>query len=283
MNGAGQLFVVATPIGHLEDLSQRAKDVLSRVDLIAAEDTRRTRKLLARLGLKATLVSYHEHNQVRVGRRLIKALSAGQDVALVTDAGTPGLSDPGPGLVASAAEAGVKIIPVPGPSALAAALSVSGFPADRFTFVGFLPNKTAARRRLLSGLADRAEPLVFYEAPHRLAASLEDLSAVLGPRPAVLCRELTKIHEEIRRSDLGQLAAWASQSQVKGEVTLVVSGAAKHRSDVSAVAVAQAWFELRGQGWSPSRTAKELAGRFNLPRAEIYRLGLDCENQKKSA
>jgi len=266
---------VATPIGHLDDLTYRAAETLGRVDLIAAEDTRRTRKLTSRLGLKARLVSYQEHNRARVGPRLIRSLAAGKDVALVTDAGTPALSDPGAELVRLAHQAGLEVVPVPGPSALVAALSVAGLPADRFTFAGFAPAKAGARRKFLEDLARRSETLVFFEAPHRLTRCLADMLAVFGPRTAVLGRELTKINEEVRLADLAGLAAWAKGSQVKGEVTLVVAGAEGETGRASVEEVREALAVHRAAGLSASEAAREVARELGLARGEVYRLGLD--------
>ncbi|MBW1713204.1 MAG: 16S rRNA (cytidine(1402)-2'-O)-methyltransferase [Deltaproteobacteria bacterium] len=280
---AGRLFVVATPIGHLGDLTVRAGQILAQVDLVAAEDTRRTRKLLSHLGVKVSLVSYRQHNQARAGPKLIKALEAGQDVALVTDAGTPSLSDPGRDLIKAALEARIKVIPLPGPSAVAAALSVSGLNADRFTFAGFLPAKAKARQELLEKLASRPETLVFFEAPHRLAESLADMAQALGPRRAVVCRELTKLNEEIIRADLVQLRAWAGERQVKGEVTLVVAGAEPNRPPADSAAVGRAWAECRSRGLSAAQAAKEVAQVLGLPRTEVYRLGLAQEEEKSES
>ena len=274
---AGQLYVVATPIGNLTDLTERAGLVLAQADLVAAEDTRRTRKILSRLGVRTRLVSYREENQARAGARLIKALQAGQDVALATDAGTPALSDPGHRLVRAAHAAGIEVVAVPGPSALAAALSASGLPADRFFFGGFPPAQKGPRQRFFETWARMGETLVFYETPHRLAASLEAMSKALGPREAVLCRELTKINEEVRFSTLAELAAWAQEIRVKGEVTLVVAGASEKARPPEPEVIRQVWQEKRRQGLSPSQAAREAARHLGLPRAYVYRVALDGE------
>jgi len=273
----GRLYVVATPIGHLEDLSPRAAHTLAEVDLIAAEDTRRTRKLVARLGLKVRMISYHEHNQAKAGPKVLKALDQGQKIALVTDAGTPALSDPGRNLVRKADEAGIEVVPIPGPSAVTAALSVSGMPADRFSFGGFPPAKAKARREFLETLAGRQETLVFFEAPHRLAASLAEMARVLGPRPVVLCRELTKLNEEVRRADLDELRDWAETAEIKGEVTLVVAGAPEEKEPPDRETVCRAWAECREKGLSASQAAREVAKLLGVPRAEVYRMGMDEE------
>jgi len=275
--GKGRLFVVATPIGNLEDLTPRARRVLAEVDQVAAEDTRRTRKLVNHLGIKVRLVSYHEHNQAAAGKRIMAALRQGRDVALVTDAGTPAVSDPGPDLVRQALAAGLEVVPIPGPSAVAAALSVSGLGADRFLFAGFPPAKLGARREFFRLLAGREETLVFFEAPHRLAASLREMARVMGERQVVLGRELTKLHEEVRRATVEELARWAEARELKGEVTLVVAGAARTRPAVDHETLAQAWREAREKGLSASQAAKELAKELGLSRGEIYQTGLVLE------
>ena len=222
------LYLVATPIGNLRDITLRALDVLAAVDQIACEDSRVTRKLLAAHHLSRPLVSYHEHNAETVRPRLIQALQNGQSVALVADAGTPLISDPGFKLVRAAHAAGLPVTSIPGPSAALAALTLSGLPSDRFLFAGFLPAKAGARRKVLGELAAVPATLVLFESPRRLAATLAAMSEVLGDRPAVLTRELTKRFEQVRRGTLGELAARiAAEGPPKGEVTLVVAGAAK--------------------------------------------------------
>lgn len=224
----GVLYVVATPIGNLEDLSPRARQVLAEADLVAAEDTRHSAVLLSHYGIRTPLVSLHEHNEAERSAELLVKLRDGARVALVSDAGTPLISDPGFDLVRAARRAGVTVTPIPGACALVAALSVSGLPTDRFVFEGFLPAKAAARRDRLAELAAETRTLVFYESVHRLQGSLADMAAAFGPgRPAVLARELTKLHEGVREASLAALAEWAGQdpAATKGEVVLVVSGA----------------------------------------------------------
>ena len=276
-NGKGKLFVVATPIGNLEDLTYRAARVLAEVGLVAAEDTRRTRKLISHLGLKVKLVSYHEHNRAAAGKKIMAALESGRDVALVTDAGTPSLSDPGPDLVRQALLAGLEVAPIPGPSAVAAALSVSGLGADRFFFAGYPPAKAGARRRFLEKLVSLEETLVFFEAPHRLAESLKEMALVFGDREAVLGRELTKLNEEVKRAGLPELALWAEEKVIKGESTLVVAGAVRTKPPVDEEALALAWRQARTKGLSASQVAKELAAELGVSRGEVYRIGLVLE------
>lgn len=223
----GVLYVVATPIGNLEDFSPRARRILSEVALIAAEDTRHTGRLLAHFGIVTPLIALHEHNEAERAPQLVKRLNAGESVALVADAGTPLISDPGFELVRAARQAGIAVLPVPGPSALVAALSVSGLPTDRFVFEGFLPARSGARRARLAQLRREPRTLVFYESVHRLAESLADMRAAFGAeRPAVLARELTKLHEQVQSGDLATLERWAAESaQARlGEMVVMVAG-----------------------------------------------------------
>jgi len=223
----GTLYLVATPIGHLGDLSPRALALLQAADTVAAEDTRHTGRMLVRCGVSRRIVSFHEQNKEAVTAKLLAELEAGRSVVLVTDAGTPGLSDPGFVLVRAAVEAGRPVSAVPGPTALAAALVVSGLPTDAFTFTGFLPVKGGRRRTALENLAGLPHTLVFYESPHRIAATLRDMAAVLGERRAAVCRELTKAFEEVRRGTLPELAAFYETSRARGEFTVVVAGRAR--------------------------------------------------------
>ncbi|KPK56063.1 MAG: methyltransferase [Thiotrichales bacterium SG8_50] len=224
----GTLYVVATPIGNLEDMSARAQRVLAAVDVVAAEDTRRTRQLLHHFGLSVPCIALHEHNELSVAPKLVERIQHGESVALVSDAGTPLLSDPGFNLVRAAAAAGVSIVPVPGASAMLCALCVSGLPTDRFAFEGFLPAKAAARQRRVEELAGESATLVFFESPHRIASTLRDMVAILGAeRPAVLARELTKVHETVLRGSLGALERRVATDadQRRGEMVLLVGGA----------------------------------------------------------
>jgi len=223
----GRLFIVSTPIGNLEDITLRAKRVLGEVDLVAAEDTRRTGRLLAHLGLRKPMVSYHDFNKEKRTPELISRLLRGEDVALVSDAGTPGISDPAYYLVVRAVEEGIEVVPVPGPTAFVAALVVSGLPTDRFTFEGFLPHRASRRRKRLEELKGETRTMIFYESPHRISETLKDILEVLGDRRASLSRELTKRHEETRRGRIGELLESCRLRPPKGELVLVVEGAGK--------------------------------------------------------
>src|SRR5947209_8879925 len=219
----GILYLVATPIGNLEDITRRALRVLAEADVVACEDARRTHALLEHFGIRAKTVSYHEHNERERAGELAAALEEGASVALVADAGTPGVSDPGYRLVRASVERGVRVVPVPGPSALVAALAASGLPTDEFYFGGFLPARAHARRQRLASVRDLRATLVFYEAPHRIARALADAREILGEREAAVARELTKLHEEIARGRLGELAArFSAEGAARGEMVLVV-------------------------------------------------------------
>ena len=224
----GKLFVVATPIGNLQDLSPRAREVLESVALIAAEDTRHSRKLLAHYAINTKMVAYHDHNEREQTPKLLRRLQAGESIALISDAGTPLINDPGFRLLNAAHVAGIQVVPVPGPSAVIAALSVAGIAPDRFVFEGFLPAKSEARRRHLQALSAEHRTMVFFESSHRIGASLQDMAAVLGKdRLALLARELTKNFETVRRAPLDELASWvmSDADQRKGEFVIVIAGA----------------------------------------------------------
>jgi len=229
----GVLYVVATPLGNLEDISARALKVLAAVDVVAAEDTRHSGSLLSHFGIRTPLISLHDHNEAERAPLLVERLRGGESVALISDAGTPLISDPGFDLVRAARAAGITVTPVPGASALVAALCVSGLPTDRFVFEGFLPAKQSARRERLAALAGESRTLVFYESVHRIQESLQDMAAAFGPqRLGVLARELTKLHEGVREAKLQALADWAASdpAAAKGEVVVMVAGAAARES-----------------------------------------------------
>ena len=260
------LYIVATPIGNRGDLSRRAVEVLTAVDLIAAADTRRTGQLLTIEGVRATLIAYHEHSSADATARIVAAVAAGQAVALVSDAGTPAISDPGYRLVREVQDAGHRVIPVPGACAAIAALSASGLPSDRFTFEGFLPAKREARRRRLRELASSPATLVFYEAPHRILATLEDLVESCGAqREAAIAREHTKRFETLRRATLGELLAWvrADDNQARGEIVLLLGPAPAAPAGAEEVEprVAELLEELARL--LPARQAAKLVARFS--------------------
>ena len=225
----GTLYIISTPIGNLKDATHRSLELLSDVDLIAAEDTRRTGVLLKHYDIKTPLSSFNSYNQVKKSDRLIARLKVGHDLALVSDAGTPGVSDPLHYLVRAALDAHVPVVSLPGPSAVLVALTVSGLPVNRFVFEGFLPRKKG-RKKLIEELAQEKRTIVLFESPHRIVKTLNELYQVMGDRKAVLARELTKIHEEVIRGTLGALATKAEEQKLKGEITLVISGAPKTRN-----------------------------------------------------
>jgi len=280
----GTLHLVATPIGNLEDVTLRALRVLGEAELVLAEDTRRTRKLLERHGVKARPLSLHAHNEASRIERTLAELEQGGDVALVSDAGTPLVSDPGERLVAAVVEAGFPVSPVPGPSALLAALSVSGLPAAPFLFVGFPPRKAGARDALLERLCDAPETLVFFESPQRLAASLRRMAQLLGPRRACVARELTKLHEEVARGVLPELAERFAEG-ARGEVTIVVAGAAGEPAAAGPDELEALDAEIRTRisaGASSREIAAELA-RPGLPRREVYARAVALRDAAKQA
>jgi len=267
----GTLHVVATPIGNLEDMTPRGLRILAEVPLIAAEDTRRTGALLRHFGIETPMISYHAHNERERRDRLLAALTAG-DVALVTDAGTPGISDPGNDLVAAAHAAGFPVSPVPGASSLAAAVSASGLVAGPFVAVGFLPREVGPRRLAIARAAATGLPFVVFEAPGRVAATLAELLDALGGRPAVVLRELTKLHEEVRPGSLADLAAWATANEPRGEVVVVVGGPPE-AADPAAVDDDTALVAtLRRSGLPASAAAREAAAMTGRPRSEMYEI-----------
>lgn len=276
----GTLYVVATPLGHLGDLTPRARDTLAQVAVVAAEDTRRTRKLLSHLDLHPRLVSYHAHSADGRLHTLLEILQGGESIALVTDAGTPGVSDPGAQLVAAAREAGAPVVPVPGASAVATALSASGLPADRYLFLGFVPRRGRERRELLAQAAASTVTVVLFEAPHRLAALLDELAEAAGSdRQLVVARELTKLHEEIRADTLEGHRAYWSVHEPRGEFTLVLAGRSGPAPETGEPAVdpEQTVRELLAAGHSPRATAAEAARVLGLSRNEAYRLVMACK------
>lgn len=269
---SGRLVLCGTPIGNLEDTSPRVVKTLGEADVIACEDTRRTRKLLTHHGIKASeLVSYHEGNERRRASELVRRISGGASVVLVSDAGMPGLSDPGYRLVRACIDADLPIDVVPGPSAAVTALAVSGLPPGRFTFEGFVPRKQGDRRRKLGELADERRTMVFYESPHRIEESLADMLEALGDRPAAIARELTKIYEEVRRGPLSELLDRIRRDPPKGEIVLVVGGAVRaHREKVSPEELADRARALMKAGMDRKEAMAEVARSAGVPRREVF-------------
>ena len=279
---AGRLYVVSTPIGNLEDITYRAVRILKEADWIACEDTRTTRHLLEHYGISTSTVSYHDHNENERAAELIERIAQGETGALVSDAGTPLLSDPGYRLVRAAVTAGVRIEPLPGPSAILAALVISGLPTDQFHFGGFLPSKQGARRRLLESFADQPATLIFYEAPHRILESLEDIAAVLGNRDVAVARELTKVYEEVLRGTADEIrATLASRDSVRGEfVVMIAKALAPSTDDIPAPKMIQSLIEA---GVERMEAIKTVARERGLSKREVYKLlsGPPGPKQKK--
>ncbi len=278
---SGTLYLVPTPIGNLGDLSPRAVETLQSADFIAAEDTRVTLKLLNHFGIKKPMVAYYRHNTQAGGQTILRRVLAGEDCALVTDAGTPAVSDPGEELVGLCVASGVTVTALPGPCALTTALSVSGLPTGRFTFEGFLAMNKKNRQAHLTSLTAETRTMIFYEAPHKLLATLQDLAATFGPdRPVALCRELTKLHEEVLRTTLGQAVRTYTNQLPKGEFVLVVGGAPvqpeEAPSEEDALAQVSA---LRGQGVTLKDAVKTVSKSLGLSRNQLYALALGQENK----
>lgn len=271
---AGTLYLVPTPIGNLGDISKRMADTLAQVDFVAAEDTRVSLKLLNHLDIKKPMLSYHRHNTQTGGPQVLARLRAGENGALVTDAGMPAISDPGEELVAQCVEEGIPVVALPGPCALVTALAVSGQPTGRFTFEGFLAMNKKNRRAHLESLRGEERTMIFYEAPHKLAATLEDLAQVFGgDRPVSLCRELTKLHEEVLRTTLGQAAEHYRNTPPKGEFVLVVRGAQPQAEQAATLEDGLALVErLREEGLSLRDAVKRAAKELGLSRNQLY----DC-------
>ena len=274
---SGTLYLVATPIGNLSDLSPRAADTLAGADFIAAEDTRVTMKLLSHLGLKKPMVSYHEHNKASAGPAVLSRLLSGENCALVTDAGTPAVSDPGEDLVRLCAENGVTVQSIPGCCALISALAVSGLPTGRFVFEGFLPVNKGQRRERLQSLLGEERTIIFYEAPHKLRGTLADLLETFGDRSVALCRELTKLHEETQRTTLAQAAAYYRDNEPRGEYVLVVSGAAPAEEGAVTLEEGVALvLERRARGERMKDAVRQVAADTGLARNELYDAALQA-------
>jgi len=279
----GVLYLCATPIGNLEDITLRALRVLRTADLIAAEDTRQTVKLLNHYEIKVPLCSYHEHNRREKGEYLTARLLQGENIALVSDAGTPGISDPGYELVCFALARGIPVIPIPGPTAFVSALIAAGLPTDRFVFEGFLPKRKTERCRALAGLQGEKRTLVFYEAPHRMLKVLDDIATVLGDRQVVLARELTKKHEEFIRGTVLEVARQLAAAGPRGEFVIVLAGAGNAAEGAATVPADPAGTlrALLGQGLTKKDAVRRTAKELGLPKKDVYRAALDLEGENE--
>ena len=271
----GILYLVPTPIGNLGDISQRMAETMAEVDFIAAEDTRVSVKLLNHLDIKKPMVSYHRHNCDAAGQTILRRLLEGESCALVTDAGTPAISDPGEDLVALCAANGVDVIAIPGPCALITALSISGLPTARFTFEGFLPMNKKNRRAHLDSLRQEQRTMIFYEAPHKITDTLDDFLAVFGgERRISLCRELTKLHEEVLRTTLAGAVEHFKEKEPRGEFVLVVEGAQPEVAEADPEAALKRVEQLRGQGMSLKDAAAQAAGEFGMKKKQLYDMAI---------
>jgi len=272
---SGTLYIIGTPIGNLEDTTFRAIKTLQKVDLIAAEDTRHTGKLLQNFQIQTPQLSYHQHNEQSRIPELIEKLNQGKTIALVTDAGMPGISDPGYELVKACVEANISVVPIPGVTASITALSASGLPSNKFIFIGFLPTKIKLREEQLEKLSNSLETIVLYESPYKLLPTLEDLEKVLGRnRKIVLARELTKLHEEFWRGTVGEAIIHYQNNQPKGEFTIIIAGAEPELPVLSEDTIKQELQELFAQGISRSQASRQLAQKINLSRSKIYQIAL---------
>ncbi len=279
---SGTLYIVATPIGNLEDITLRALRVLREADLIACEDTRHTRKLLSHYNISKPVISYHEHNERQRSEELIAKLEAGANIALVSDAGTPLVSDPGFTVVSNAIARGIHVVPIPGPSALAAALTASGLPCDEFMFIGFLPSKQSARRAKLAKLAGIKATLIFYEAPHRVKTTIADVLEALGDRPAVLARELTKIHEEFLRGSLSEIAGALAERPARGEYVLLIGPESEGIADtVDSTTISEEVDRImREEGLDRKSALKQAARSRGISKSEAYRMLIDEKTEE---
>ena len=277
----GVLYIVATPIGNLEDITVRALKILRDVDLIAAEDTRKSGKLLSHYRIKNRLVSYHEHNEKRRTPELVGQLLEGTSIALVSNAGTPCVSDPGYRLVAAAVANKIPVVPVPGPSAVMTAMSAAGLPTDSFVFIGFAPKKKGKRMKLLAELAFEPRALIFFESPRRILTFLEEVVSYIGDRPAVLAREMTKLHAEFIRGSVSEiLETLEAKPEIKGECTLLVGGCQKEKAVGRAVVKAEITSALEKQKGGLSDIAKTIAQKYGLSKKEVYEMALAARGQK---
>jgi len=271
--GTGCLYLVATPIGNLEDITVRAIRILKEADLVACEDTRQTQKLLNHYGIRKEMVSYHEHNELTRSPELVIELEQGAQIALVSDAGTPGISDPGHRLVTLCLRHHIPVVPIPGPAALVAALAASGLPTEEFLFVGFLPARAGARRKALDALKTEPRTLIFYEAPHRVVETLADALEILGARPAVVAREVTKIHEEFLRGPLAEVLESARKRAPRGEITLLIGPGDPQAQQVDvSVSLKERVAQLEAEGGVDRKAAlKQAARERGLGKREAYK------------
>lgn len=277
----GTLFLVATPIGNLKDITVRALDVLKSADIIACEDTRHTRKLLNHFQITAKLVSYHEHNELERAQEFQRELESGRSIAVVSDAGTPGICDPSYRLVAKAVEIGAPVISIPGPVAFVTASVASGLPTDSLFFAGFLPSKKGERKKRLEELREVPATLAFYETPHRIEASLEDVLSVLGDRQAVVARELTKLHEEYLRGTVSELILRVKNNPIKGEIVLLIDRAGEESTSLGTVSLAERVRVLESEGLDNKSALKKAAKEFGLSKSEAYRELLSSKASSK--
>lgn len=280
MNMAGKLYVVATPIGNLGDFSPRAQQVLGQVDFIAAEDTRVGAKLLNKFAIKKPQISYYEHNRRAKGEQIAARIAAGEDCALITDAGTPAISDPGTDLVEICAQQGIEVVAVPGPCAAIAALSIAGMDCGRWCFEGFLSVNKKSRREHLEDIRQEHRTMVFYEAPHKLLRTLEDFYRVLGDRPIALVREITKIHEQAHRTTLAQAVAYYTENAPRGEFVLIVGGAPRQQEPEPEEDPLDRVGELLAEGLAISEAIKRTAKELGVPKNSIYNQAMERYSQK---
>jgi len=281
--GPGTLYVVSTPIGNLSDMTFRGVDILKAVSLIAAEDTRNTARLLSAFDIHTPLTSCHEHNEEKCAQTIVKRLLSGNSIALVTDAGTPAVSDPGFRVVTAALKEGIVVVPVPGASAAVAALSASGLPSDEFCFLGFAPKKKSKRREMLKNAAERIGTLIFYESARRIVSFLGEIFEVMGDRQVVVAREMTKLHEEFIRGRVSDvMRELAGRDSIKGEITFLVSGAEKKSGGITPEITAGIKDALENGKTSASGIAKLFSDRYDVPKNMIYRLVMDMKNKMAS-
>lgn len=277
----GVLYVVATPIGNREDITLRALDILSKIDLVAAEDTRKSGDLLTHYGIKNRLISFHEHNEIKRTPELIGKLLSGTTIALISNAGTPTVSDPGYRLINAAIANKIEVFPIPGVSAATAAISVSGLPTDSFVFIGFAPKKKGKRRKFLTELGAERRALIFYESPRRILALMEEIVSCMGDRNAMLAREMTKLHEEYLRGTVSRiLKTLKSRAEIRGECTLLVAGCREEQAVSPAVVKAEVKAALKNQKGGLSEIARTIAKKYGLPKNDVYRIALTVRDQK---